>query len=154
MMAVLWKDIERDLALSRHHFSKAVELFRLVQATSVDYAHTMAFMHAMLAGYTSFEAGMKRLLSMLQEPLPTGSDWHIALVHRLAEPEPNSRPAILDTEPLVAAVNRLRGFRHVAMHLYDDFDEERAALAVRAAEVFLVEFDPALARFRAVIDPD
>ena len=114
-------------------------------------------MHAMLSGYTSFEAAMKRLLALLGEPLPSGSDWHTALVQRIATADVGSRPAILDDAALVRAVSGLRGFRgfrHVAAHAYDEFDEDRAALAARDAETFLAEIDPALARFRAIIDPD
>ncbi len=40
------------------------------------------------------------------------------------------------------------------MHTYDYLDHDRAALIVRDAEFFLSEIGPALARFRAAIDPD
>ena len=94
---------------------------------------------------------MKRLLALLGEPLPSGSDWHTALVQRIATADVGSRPAILDDAVLVRAVS---GLRHVAAHAYDEFDEDRAALAARDAETFLAEIDPTLARFRAIIDPD
>ncbi len=158
MMAVLWNDVERAISLSRHHFGRAVELFRRgwdAENEEVSYFASMAFMHAMLAGYTSFETAVKRLLSMLDEPIPSGPDWHSALLKRIAEPSPaSSRPALLDSKNLFRTADRLRGFRHIAAHNYEDFDEERAKMAVKAAEVFLAEIDPALARFRAIIDPD
>ncbi len=157
MMAVLWNDIERDVSSSRRHFAKAIEVFGHLRGASGEenyYFQTAAFMHAMLSGYTSFEAAMKRLLALLGEPLPSGSDWHTALVQRIATADVGSRPAILDDAALVRAVSGLRGFRHVAAHAYDEFDEDRAALAARDAETFLAEIDPTLARFRAIIDPD
>lgn len=158
MMAVLWNDIERDIALSRRHFGRAVELFRRgwnPEDEEGTYFASMAFMHAMLAGYTSFESAVKRLLSMLDEPMPSGPDWHSVLLNRIAEPSlASSRPALLDSKDLLRTTDRLRAFRHVAAHNYENFDEERAEIAVRAAEVFLAEIDPALARFRAIIDPD
>ena len=111
-------------------------------------------MHAMLAGYTSFEAGMKRLAGLLGEPIPTGADRHATLIARFSEPLTGLRPAVLDDATLLGALDGLRGFRHVAAHAYDRFDEDRAALAVRDAETFLARIGPALARFRAAIDPD
>ena len=157
MMAMLWSDVDRDIASSRRHFEMGIALFadlREAEPGRGSYVGTMSFLHAMQSGYTSFEAGMKRLLALLDEPLPKGADWHKALVSRLSEPSPGSRPALLDEATLRRAVNGLLRFRHVAAHVYDDFDEDRAALAVRYAETFLAGIGSALARFRAVIDPD
>ena len=157
MMAELWRDIERDLESSCRHFGKAIEGFARALNVSDDeerYFRRAAFMHAMLAGYTSFENAMRRVTGLLDETLPIGSDWHKSLIDRLAEPIEGRRPAILDSDRLLIAVDTLRGFRHVAIHAYDRFDDDRAALAAAKAEVFVAEIGPALARFRAAIDPD
>lgn len=156
-MAMLWNDVERDLASSRRHFTLAVEVFDelhdMLQSRE-QYVRTMGFLHAMQSGYTSFEAGIKRLLALLDEPLPTGSDLHKALLRRLEEPAPGSRPALIEEPALKRALRGLLAFRHVAAHVYDEFDRDRAALAVKDARVFLAGIDPALARFRAIVDPD
>ena len=94
------------------------------------------------------------MTGLLEEPLPAGHDWHKALIERLAAPVAGQRPAVLDDERLVIAINALRGFRHVAAHAYDRFDEDRAAVAVLKVEVFSAGICPAIARFRAAIDPD
>lgn len=157
MMAARWADIERDIASSRRHFGRSVALFsdlREAKPEQDSYAVTMAFLDAMQSGYASFEAAMKRLLNLLDEPLPAGSEWHEDLLLQLATAEPGSRPALIDEPALRRAAQGLLGFRHVAAHVYDDFDEDRAALAVRDAEIFLDGIGPALARFRAAIDPD
>ena len=157
MMAVLWEDIERDVADSLRHFGKARQMFERLRgqsATEEYYFQTGAFMHAMLAGYTSFEAGMTRLMALLGEPLPTGADRHSTLPRRLAEPVREMRPAIIDDRDVLVALNGLRGFRHVAAHAYDLFDEHRAEVTVVQARRFATSIGPALARFRAVIDPD
>ena len=157
MMAELWGDIERDVESSRRHFGRAIEAFAEVgKATSnrERYFTRAAFMHAMLAGYTSFESAMRRLTGLLGEHLPTGPDWHKTLIDRLAEPIEAQRLAVLDDEKLLIAIDALRGFRHVAAQAYDRFDDDRAALAVSKAEVFLAGIGPALACFRAAIDPD
>ena len=156
-MAMLWNDIERDLASSQRHFTLAVEMFDEIHDAAPSreqYVRTMGFLHAMQSGYTSFEAGMKRLLALIDEPLPTGSEWHKALLRRLEEPAPGSRPALIEDPALKRALRGLLAFRHVAAHVYDDFDQDRAALAVQNARVFLAGIDPALAGFRRIVDPD
>ena len=64
------------------------------------------------------------------------------------------RPALIDDARLLVALNGLRGFRHVAAHAYDLFDEGRAEVTVAQALFFESSIESALARFRAVIDPD
>ncbi len=155
MMAVLWGDIERDVESSRRHFGLAIEAFAEVKTAASDrerYFTRAAFMHAMLAGYTSFESAMRRLTDLLGEHLPTGPDWHKTLIDRLAEPVDGQRPAVLEGDRLLIAIDAR--FRHVAAHAYDRFDDDRAALTVSKAEIFLAGIGPALARFRAAIDPD
>lgn len=157
MMAARWADVERDIAGSRRHFGMAVEAFAELRSASGDrdaYFRRAAFMHAMLAGYTSFENAMRALTGLLDEPLPTGPEWHKVLIDRLANPVSGQRPAVLDDERLLVAIDALRGIRHVAAHAYDRFDEDRAAVAVLKADIFLAGIGPALAHFRAAIDPD
>lgn len=157
MTAELWRDVERDIESSKRHFAMAIDGFAEVKHSSSErerYFARAAFMHAMLAGYTSFENAMKRLTGLLDEQLPTGRDWHRTLIDRLAEPVVGQRPAVLDDQRLLAAIDALRGFSHIAAHAYDRFDEDRAALAVHKAEVFVKAIGEALARFRAAIDPD
>ena len=95
-MAMLWSDVLADLRSSRRHFGAAVELYDEARAAAAfDYKTAMAFQHAMLAGYTSFEAVLKRLLAMLDELLPVGPDPHAVLLRRIGEAVPGERPAIL-----------------------------------------------------------
>ena len=152
-----WNDIERDLASPRRHFTLAIDTFDDLRAVQPDRDHdvkTMGFLHAMQSGYTSLEAGRKRLLALLDEPLPVGSNWHKALLCRLEEPAPGSRPALVVEPGLRPALRGLLAFRHIAAHAYDEFDQDRAALAVQNARVFLAAVDPAMARFRTTVDPD
>lgn len=156
MMAELWSDVGDDLASAKRHFGNAVHLFKSEQfraGSAPDYLPEMAFLHAMQSGYTSFEAALKRVFALLDEKLPVGSGSHSALLRRANRPIEGSRPAILD-ETLFLAANELHRFRHVAIHTYDHFDAVLAGAAVSAAETFLAEVDPAIAGFRAVIDPD
>lgn len=156
MMAALWSDVEEDLASSLRHFAQAVRIFRDCRFDgdpSEDYILVSAFMHAMQSGYSSFEASLKRIFSILDEPLPVGSDWHGVLLRRARRPLETSRPEIL-SGALYEAADELRRFRHVAMHLYERLDREKASKAAEAAGAFLAEVGPAMSRFRAIIDPD
>ena len=156
MMVELWGDIESDMSSTQRHLSNGVALFRLRgfgTGASPDEVDEMAFMHMMQSGYTSFEAGLKRILTPVGEELPQGSRSHADLLRRFRTSGVGARPALLD-ETLFRAATELRKFRHVAIHTYDYLDYDRAALLVRDADVFLARIGPALARFRAAIDPD
>ncbi len=155
MMAALWSDVEDDLASARHHFSMAVALFDregFAARPPDDYYETMAVLHAMQSGYTAFEAGLKRVFLMLGEDLPVGGDSHALMLKRAARPMPGVRPAIL-SQALLRACNELRGFRHVAMHLYDRIEMSKAAPAIAAARLFVDAIGPALSAFRTAIGP-
>ena len=157
MTAMLWRAVERDLASSQRHFSLAVDLFGDLQygAASRDHdVRTMGFLHAVQSGYTSFETGMERLLSLRDEPLPAGPEWQKALLRRREAPAPGSRPAPVDEPALPRALRGLLAFRHVAAHVYDGFNRQRAGLAVQDAREFLAGIGPAFARFRAIVDPN
>ncbi|WP_332683250.1 hypothetical protein [Bosea sp. (in: a-proteobacteria)] len=156
MMAERWSDIKADIAAAKRHFAAAVRISE--QATfdldnESHYDAAMALQHAMLAGYTSFELGLRRILALLGEDPPIGPDWHAALVRRVATPIENGRPAIISLS-LSRDIGELMRFRQVAMHSYDDFDFERAKAAVAAATRFVAGIEGEIAAFRAVIDPD
>ena len=141
-MALLWDDIVSDVASAKRHFAEAVQLHRAPSSAVPDYVTNMAFQHAM----------QERLLHLLSEPLPTGPEWHAAMVRRLARPVAGSCHALL-AEPLLGQIEDLRRFWHVAMHAYDDFSPRKAVIPVTAAAAFGPGIDEALAAFRAGIDP-
>ncbi|MGI3899709.1 MAG: hypothetical protein ACRYGP_22025 [Janthinobacterium lividum] len=156
MMGALWADIDPDMRLAHRHLGRAVEMLRshqLDHSNPEDDTDEVAFKYRMLGGYTAFESALKRLLLMLDEEAPRGSQTHADLLRRFHTGIPGSRPALLD-DKLYRAADELRKFRNVAIHVYDDLDLDRAALLVRDAEVFLAGIGPAFARFRTAIDPD
>lgn len=153
MTSARWLDVEADLASALQHFGEAVAAFRDGKPKDgADYWNIMAFQHSMYAGYTSFEAGLERVLRMLEEELPVGRDWHRKLLERAALALPGDRPALI-SDALFDAADELLRFRHVALHSYDRFSPVRAEPAVSAAEVFLSIAAAEFARFRAVLDP-
>ena len=155
MMAALWQDALDDVEAACVHYGEAIAMFEepgFAPTGTPNYRDRMAFLHAMQSGYTSFEAALRRLLAILDEPMPVGPEWHTALVRRVARPLASSRPAIIGPELEVAVLELMR-FRHVAMHSYERFDTEKAGMAIRQARVFLEAINADIARFRAAIDP-
>lgn len=149
-----WADIEADAAAAVDHFSRAIQIYRgsgLHDDTMDGYVKRMAFMHAMLAGHSSLEKALLRILQIQGEEAPTGSQWHADLIQRAGR-SAESRPAILTPE-LVRAADRTRKFRHVAVRAYDSFDPDDAEPAVRAATKVAAGLAAAIAAYRQAIDP-
>jgi hypothetical protein len=149
-----WSDIDADIGAAVGHFSRAIQIYRaagLHDDNLEGYMRRMAFMHAMLAGHTSTEKALLRVLQLQREEAPSGSQWHADLIQRAGRAT-DSRPAIL-TPTLVQAADRTRKFRHVAVRAYDSFDPDDAEPAVRAAEQLATQLLAAIAAYRKAIDP-
>jgi hypothetical protein len=156
MMAERWSDILDEIESAKRHFNSALRIRSEAPAdlaTNEGYDAAMAFQHAMLAGYTSFENAIKRVLAFIGEELPIGPDWHATLLRRISKPFPDRRPALIGPQLFKAALDLMR-FRHVSMHNYDGFEFERTVPTIKSAETFLALVDAEIAAFRAVIDPD
>lgn len=111
MMAALWQDVLDDIEAACVHYGEAIALFEepgFAPAGTPNYRDRMAFLHAMQSGYTSFEAGLRRILAVLDEPMPVGPEWHTALVRRVARPLASSRPAIIGPELENAVLELMR----------------------------------------------
>jgi hypothetical protein len=149
-----WIEIERDAAAAAGHFARAAALNDLggFEAPGLDgYRAQMAFLHAMQSGHTSLENCLLRILEMLGEEAPTGSNWHADLIQRVSAARPDARPAVL-TGAVATAADETRRFRAVATRGYDNFDPGRSAPAVAAARVLAQELPGALTLFRNSLD--
>ncbi len=149
-----WSDIEADTAAAVDHFSRAIQIYRgsgLHDDSMDGYTRRMGFMHAMLAGHTSLEKALLRVLQLQGEEAPSGRQWHADLIQRAGR-STDSRPAILPAA-LVRAIDRTRKFRHVAVRAYDTFDPDDAEPAVRAAEKVAAGLAAAIAAYRQAVDP-
>jgi hypothetical protein len=150
-----WIDIFADIESAASHFRNSVTLFRMggFNGESIEvYRNQMAFMHAMSSGYTSLEAGLERIMELVGEDKPTGSDYHAAILRRISKPIPNKRPAVIPDVSLWKAIDEARRFRHVARKSYDSLDIERAKPAAEAAEVIFRQIKNAISEFREMID--
>jgi len=146
-----WHEIDDAVASAVRHFMGAASIFPRLANAEDRYFAEMAFLHAMLAGQTSLESVLLRILELLREQAPTGPRWHADLIARATRSLDN-RPAIL-TGDVAAAAEQTRRFRSVAAHAYDSFDEVRAAKAVASAQSLASLLPSAIARFRQAIDP-
>jgi len=145
-----WDDVLDSARTAAEHFRAAGEIFDEggLEASDVDgYRARMAFYHAMQSAHTALESALKRTLAALGERLPSGAEWHKALLRRATEPlGPGARP-ILDPE-LAAAVAETLGFRHFASHSFDTpFLDYKARPAVEAGRVIAERFESELAAF-------
>lgn len=153
-----WLDVQSNVESAVLHFSRAIQIHDKGISAAADrdfYMVSMAFMHAMLAGHTSAEVAIERILDILDEQKPSGPDWHQMLIRRMARPVEGrlARPALL-TEQLAKAMTETKNFRHRALHTYDDFNFARAMPAVKAARIVVEMLPPAVATFRGAVDPD
>lgn len=103
-----------------------------------------AFQKSLQDAYSSFEQAALYVLTLAEEPRPTGERWHehlLVMVTRASAHRPALAPDL--TRPL----RELRAFRHLAMRGYVEFEMDRAAPAVDAARRLLAEIPAALDHF-------
>ncbi len=146
-----WFEIDNVVASAVRHFSGAATIFATFPGTNDRYMAEMAFQHAMLAGHTSLEQALVRILELLQERPPTGARSHADLIAR-ARSAFDNRPPIL-TGDIGVAADETRRFRSVAAHAYDNFDEARAVAAVASARVLASGLAAEIARLKGIVDP-
>jgi hypothetical protein len=130
-----WLEIKDDVEACARHFSNAVILFKRggFSVEGIDgYSAGMSFMHAMQAGHTSLENGLRRTLILLHEDLPSGESWHSDLIKRVSRTT-SKRPPILSKQSSDDA-DETRRFRNIAVRSYDSFLPQYAENAVKAAE--------------------
>jgi hypothetical protein len=152
-----WNDVLESLRISKRHFDLAADMFaegRVRSSNEEGYESVLAFLHAMQTGHGAFEDALMRTLDILEEQPPTGADWHALLLQRCARELPGKRPPIFGVE-LLAAAQETRGFRHIAMHVYDfTFDAQKAGRAVEAAKVLSANAVARIMEFGSRMDPD
>jgi len=149
-----WFDVEDDLASAIKHFGLSVRIFKEGVPPGDDlpaYKSRMALMQSMQSAYTSMERAYERILEILGEEKPTGSDYHAQLIKRVSRAFPESRPAIIEGA-LAEAVDETRRFRHVARKGYDGFRVENAGAAIAAADYVRAHIREAIEVFRSALE--
>lgn len=135
-----WGWIEERLASATVHLGHAKRLYRerrraMQSDDDAAYDAREAYLKAAQNAYTSIEECVRRLLRAMGESLPDGPDWHSELLLQARLPGPGvgalKRPPVI-SEDLHRHLDELRKFRHVALHAYDRFDADKAAVAHRS----------------------
>jgi hypothetical protein len=163
-----WVEVEDDIRAACRHIRMAARLYDaggfgdpevededLPEEDLDAYRARMALQHAMQSAHTSLEGGLKRILEILGEEVPSGQHSHADLVKRVSRPlalPGLERDAILAPE-IVRDVNESRRFRHRAMHDYDNFEPDRATLSIDAARRLHAALLPCIEAFRNSVDP-
>ncbi len=153
-----WIEVEDDLEAASRHFANAASLADdggFDEEGLPGYRARMALMHAMQSAHTSLEAALNRILEILGEEPPVGSNSHADLVRRVSravDRPGHLRPAIL-TPDVSRDVDESRRFRHRAMHDYDNFEPTLAGPSIEAARRLASRLKPCIAAFRDRVDP-
>jgi hypothetical protein len=155
MVDARWTDVDLELQESIKHFQWATQLFEQNQFNESDlegYKARMAFMHAMQSGYTAFENGLLKILSILDEVHPSKIETGDAvLINRVAREITGSRPAILSSDTARYADELMR-FRDIAGSGGSSFRPFDAEHAVAAARKLIDRILPEIYSFRTAMD--
>lgn len=155
-----WAEVQDDIGAATRHFALAVRLYDAggfgSHPDDLDaYRASMALQHAMQSAHTSLEGGLKRILEIIGEDVPSGARSHVDLIKRVAKPMtlPGHRRMAIFTPDVEADVHESRRFRHRAMHDYDNFEPTLATPSIEAARRLATTLAPCIEAFRRQIDP-
>jgi hypothetical protein len=102
--------------------------------------------------YSALEAGFVRIARVVDGALPSGDDWHKALLHQMTLPIAERRPAVLQPDT-AAQLDLLLRHRHWLRHAYAaPFEWARMAEAARALRSAVVAARADLERLLAVAE--
>lgn len=133
--AALRADIDREM---RNLERLSQELVRvLVATTEGTSARVRAAGSVIHDFYTGAEKIFRRIAIRMDQDLPTGEDWHVQLLHRMAVSVEEIRPAVID-ETLEDQLEEYLRFRHLFRNIYGfDLKWERCQpLAERMDKTF------------------
>ena len=133
--AALRADIDREM---RNLERLSQELVRvLVATTEGTSARVRAAGSVIHDFYTGAEKIFRRIAIRMDQDLPTGEDWHVQLLHRMAVSVEEIRPAVIDGT-LENQLEEYLRFRHLFRNIYGfDLKWERCQpLAERMDKTF------------------
>ena len=67
--------------------------------------------------YSGLEHIFEKIASLVDESVPTGSNWHQELIRQMSIEVSGVRPAVISAE-LRIALEEYRGFRHIVRNVY------------------------------------
>jgi hypothetical protein len=158
-MDARWTDVQEYFCRAANHFKMSRMIFDTGGLDADDtngYMARMALMHSMQTGYTVFEDGLKKIFTVIEEPITLGGDtwsWETALLARASKniKSCHGRPSIFSPQFLEIA-GRVRRFRHIAATDYDNFNTAEASGSVEAATLMAKNLMTEFERFREAMD--
>jgi hypothetical protein len=108
-----------------------VEELRLLDLSRTEASTLAQAAVALHHGYGAIESALERVARTLEGSLPTGKDWHVALLESMALDIDSVRPRILSDESL-RRLRSLLAFRHFFRHAYAAVLEAARLDALRA----------------------
>lgn len=148
---VLKSEVRSDLAVAKRLSAEVSTLFLSKASPRPDetlYATALLLHHF----YSALEAAFERIGKVLDGDIPSGSDWHRQLLHRMGLNIEGLRPAVLP-ESLIPQLDEYRGFRHVVRHAYESqLQESRLQLLVERLPTVTEAIHDAVQTFATFLD--
>jgi hypothetical protein len=116
-MNALLQRLRAEIQSDRASLTARVEEVRgldLAAPTPAVLAQTAVAIHH---GYGAIESLLARVARVLEDSLPAGADWHVALLESMALDIEGVRPRVLSPESL-RLLRSLLAFRHFFRHAY------------------------------------
>lgn len=112
-LTVLRREVAADCAVATDAFRQAGERVKAGETRDLEAA---AFQ--LVRCYNALEQAGLRVAKAFENQIDSDTGWHAEVMRRLSLDLPGIRPAVFEQSDL-AALNELRGFRHVIVHAYD-----------------------------------
>ncbi len=113
--AALRADIDREMRnLERLSQELVTVLAATTEGTSARVRAAGSVIHDF---YTGVEKIFRRIATRVDQDLPTGDDWHVHLLHRMAVSVEEIRPPVID-ETLENQLEEYLRFRHLFRNIY------------------------------------
>jgi hypothetical protein len=109
--------LRAEIRSDRNAWSARVEELRRLDLTRGDPGALAQAAVALHHGYGAIESALERVARSLEGSLPTGRDWHVALLENMSLDIEGVRPRILSDESL-RLLRGLLAFRHFFRHAY------------------------------------
>jgi hypothetical protein len=123
--------LRAELRSDRTTWSSRLEELHQLDLSQGDLGALAQAAVALHHGYGAIESALERVARSLEGSLPTGRDWHVALLENMALDIEGVRPRILSDESL-RLLRSLLAFRHFFRHAYAASLEAPRLEALRA----------------------
>lgn len=109
--------LRAEVASDRQAWRARVEEIRGLNPGQADAATLAQVAVALHHGYGAIESALERVARSIEGSVPSGRDWHVALLEAMALDIEGVRPRVLSPQSL-RALRSLLAFRHFFRHAY------------------------------------